>query len=81
VHAVPVHNVAFSSFIPAGKYLSIYQKANASGAGDDKNLTVWDVGRGFIHSSASQLNLSRFCLQKPQQASMFPAQPERFLPL
>ena len=33
-------------FSPGGKYLIVYQKANASGAGDDKNMTVWDVSGG-----------------------------------
>jgi len=34
-------------------------------------------GRG-LHSSTSQLNLGRFWSLKPQQASMFAAQPETF---
>ena len=45
-HQIPTPGAVAVHFSPAGKYLSIYQKANASGAGDDKNLTVWDVGSG-----------------------------------
>ena len=33
-------------FSPGATFLSTYQKANASGAGDEKNLSVWRVATG-----------------------------------
>lgn len=43
---IPTPGTVAIHFSPAGKYLIVYQKANASGAGDDKNLTVWDANDG-----------------------------------
>lgn len=46
LRVIPTPGTIAVNFSPTGKYLSVYQKANASGAGDDKNLTVWDSRSG-----------------------------------
>ena len=33
-------------FSPSSTFITVYQKANASGAGDEKNLSVWAVASG-----------------------------------
>lgn len=46
LRVIPTPGTIAVHFSPKGKYLSVYQKANASGAGGDKNLTVWDATSG-----------------------------------
>jgi len=43
---IPTPGTVAVHFSPTGKYLIVYQKGNAAGAGDDKNLTVWDARTG-----------------------------------
>ena len=55
--------------LPGGKYLSIYQKANASGAGEgEKKLTVCDVCRD-LHSLTTELNLRTIGTHRSRQSS------------
>ena len=47
VREIPAPGTVAIHFSPGGKYLIVYQKANASGAGEgEKNMTVWDVSTG-----------------------------------
>ena len=43
LHRLPTPGTIAAYFSPAGSYLVIYQKANASGAGEEKNLSVWQL--------------------------------------
>ena len=43
LHRLPTPGTVAAYFSPAGSYLVIYQKANASGAGEEKNLSVWQL--------------------------------------
>jgi translation initiation factor 2A len=50
-------------FSPGATFLSTYQKANASGAGDEKNLSVWRVATGEKVYA---------CFQKSFQSAFWP---------
>ena len=43
LHRLPTPGTIAAYFSPAGSYLVIYQKANTSGAGEEKNLSVWQL--------------------------------------
>jgi translation initiation factor 2A len=46
VRMIPTPGTIAVHFSPTAKFLIVYQKANAAGAGEEKNLTVWNTESG-----------------------------------
>jgi translation initiation factor 2A len=46
LRSLPLPGAVAMHFSPEGTFIEIYQKANASGAGEEKNLSVWNVTTG-----------------------------------
>jgi translation initiation factor 2A len=59
VQRFPIPGAVAVHFSPASSYLVIYQKAKPSGAGDEKNLTVWLLGSGKMLFACFQKTFSK----------------------
>ena len=54
VRTIPTPGTVAVHFSAAASYMVVYQKANFSGAGDGKNLTVWKISSGRVIFSCFQ---------------------------